>query len=192
MGKYAFMKKLVLASASPRRKQILLDAGYDFDIITSDKEGEIDKITPPDKFAVRCAINKGEDVFSRLEGDVVVLSADTVVAFKGKIYGKPTDKVDAERMLKELSGNTHEVITGYALLSKSMRQTGKVVTQVTFNNLSKDVLDAYLDSNLWQGKAGAYGIQDGFPLVEKFDGDYDNVVGLPIKEIDDAIKEFLK
>ena len=192
MGKYAFMKKLVLASASPRRKQILLDAGYDFDIITSDKEGEIDKITPPDKLAVRCAINKGEDVFSRLEGDVVVLSADTVVAFNGKIYGKPIDKADAERMLKELSGNTHEVITGYALLSKSMRQTGKVVTQVTFNNLSKDVLDAYLDSNLWQGKAGAYGIQDGFPLVEKFDGDYDNVVGLPIKEIDDAIKEFLK
>lgn len=192
MGKYAFMKKLVLASASPRRKQILLDAGYDFDIITSDKEGEIDKITPPDKFAVRCAINKGEDVFSRLEGDVVVLSADTVVAFKGKIYGKPTDKVDAERMLKELSGNTHEVITGYALLSKSMRQTGKVVTQVTFNNLTEEVLLSYLDSNLWQGKAGAYGIQDGYPLVEKYDGDYDNVVGLPIKEIDDAIKEFLK
>ena len=186
------MKKLILASASPRRKQILTDAGYEFDIITSDKEGEIDKITPPDKFAIRCAINKGEDVFSKLDGDFVVLSADTVVAFDGKIYGKPTDKADAERMLKELSGNTHEVITGYAILSKNMRQTGKVTTKVTFNNLSKEVLNAYLDSNLWQGKAGAYGIQDGFPLVEKFEGDYDNVVGLPIKEIDDAIKEFLK
>ncbi len=186
------MKKLILASASPRRKQILLDAGYEFDIITSDKEGEIDKITPPDKFAVRCAINKGEDVFSKLDGDFVVLSADTVVAFNGKIYGKPTDKADAERMLKELSGKTHEVITGYALLSKSMRQTGKVITKVTFNTLTEEILNSYLDSNLWQGKAGAYGIQDGFPLVEKFEGDYDNVVGLPIKEIDDAIKEFLK
>ena len=192
MGKYAYMKKLILASASPRRKQILTDAGYEFDILTSDKEGEIDKITPPDKFAIRCAINKGEDVFSKLDGDFVVLSADTVVAFDGKIYGKPTDKADAERMLKELSGNTHEVITGYAILSKNMRQTGKVTTKVTFNNLSKEVLNAYLDSNLWQGKAGAYGIQDGFPLVEKYEGDYDNVVGLPIKEIDDAIKEFLK
>ena len=192
MGKYAYMKKLILASASPRRKQILTDAGYEFDIITSDNEGEIDKITPPDKFAIRCAINKGEDVFSKLDGDFVVLSADTVVAFDGKIYGKPTDKADAERMLKELSGNTHEVITGYAILSKNMRQTGKVTTKVTFNNLSKEVLNAYLDSNLWQGKAGAYGIQDGFPLVEKYEGDYDNVVGLPIKEIDDAIKEFLK
>ena len=186
------MKKLILASASPRRKQILLDAGYEFDIITSDKEGEIDKITPPDKFAVRCAINKGEDVFSKLDGDFVVLSADTVVAFNGKIYGKPIDKADAERMLKELSGKTHEVITGYALLSKSMRQTGKVITKVTFNTLTEEILKSYLDSNLWQGKAGAYGIQDGFPLVEKFEGDYDNVVGLPIKEIDDAIKEFLK
>lgn len=186
------MKKLILASASPRRKQILTDAGYEFDIITSDKEGEIDKITPPDKFAIRCAINKGEDVFSKLDGDFVVLSADTVVAFDGKIYGKPTDKADAERMLKELSGNTHEVITGYAILSKNMRQTGKVITKVTFNSLTEEILNAYLDSNLWQGKAGAYGIQDGFPLVEKFEGDYDNVVGLPIKEIDDAIKEFLK
>ena len=186
------MKKLILASASPPRKQILTDAGYEFDIITSDKEGEIDKITPPDKFAIRCAINKGEDVFSKLDGDFVVLSADTVVAFDGKIYGKPTDKADAERMLKELSGNTHEVITGYAILSKNMRQTGKVTTKVTFNSLTEEILNAYLDSNLWQGKAGAYGIQDGFPLVEKFEGDYDNVVGLPIKEIDDAIKEFLK
>ena len=177
------MKKLILASASPRRKQILIDAGYEFDIITSDKEGEIDKITPPDKFAIRCAINKGEDVFSKLDGDFVVLSADTVVAFKGKIYGKPTDKVDAERMLKELSGNTHEVITGYALLSKSMRQTGRVITRVTFNNLSKDLLDAYLNSNLWQGKAGAYGIQGkGSVLVKGIVGDYFNVMGLPVAE----------
>lgn len=186
------MKKLILASASPRRKQILSDAGYAFEIITSDKEGEIDKITPPDKFAVRCAINKGEDVFSKLDGDVVVLSADTVVAFDGKIFGKPENKADAERMLRQLSGNTHEVITGYAILSKNMRQTGKVITRVTFNNLLDAVLNAYLESGLWQGKAGAYGIQDGYPLVEKFEGDYDNVVGLPIKEIDEAIKEFLK
>lgn len=186
------MKKLILASASPRRKQILTDAGYEFDIITSDKEGEIDKITPPDKFAVRCAINKGEDVFSKAEDDVVVLSADTVVTLNGEILGKPKDKPDAERMLRLLSGKTHEVITGYAILSKNMRQTGKVITKVTFYNLTEEVINAYLQSGLWQGKAGSYGIQDGFPLVEKFEGDYDNVVGLPIKEIDGAIKEFLK
>ena len=186
------MKKLILASASPRRRQILQDAGYKFDIVTSDKEGKIDAITPPDKFAVRCAINKGQDVFSKVEGDVVVLSADTVVALDGKIFGKPEDKEDAERMLRLLSGKTHDVITGYAILSNNMRQTGKVITKVTFNSLSEEVLSAYLQSGLWQGKAGAYGIQDGHPLVEKFEGDYDNVVGLPIKEIDDAIKEFLK
>lgn len=186
------MKKLILASASPRRKQLLAKAGYEFDVIVSDKEGKIDSITPPDKFAVRCAINKGEDVFSKTEGDVVVLSADTVVALDGRIFGKPEDKADAERMLRLLSGKTHEVITGYAVLSKNMRETGKVITKVTFNDLSEEVLNAYLQSGLWQGKAGAYGIQDGHPLVKEYDGDYDNVVGLPITAIDSTVKEFLK
>jgi septum formation protein len=73
-----------------------------------------------------------------------------------------------------------------------MRETGKVITKVTFNNLSKDLLNDYLESGLWQGKAGAYGIQDGYDLVKICDGDYDNVVGLPVQAIDDTIKEFLK
>ena len=186
------MKNLILASASPRRKQLLQDFGYEFTVETSQNEGEHDGITPPEKFAVRCAINKAEDVFKNHSDDVVVLGADTVVALDGKIYGKPTDKKDAERMLLSLSGKTHQVITGYALFSKGMRETGSVITNVTFNDLGKGVLQEYLDSNLWQGKAGAYGIQDGFPLVSKYDGDYDNVVGLPITRLDSTIKEFLK
>ncbi|MBQ7373172.1 MAG: septum formation protein Maf [Clostridia bacterium] len=187
------MKKLILASASPRRKQLLFDAGYDFTIETSDKEGVFDGITPPEKFAVRCAINKAEDVFSRQSGDdVVVLGADTIVCLDGKILEKPTDEKHAKKMLESLSGKTHQVITGYAIISSNMRETGKVVTKVTFNDLPKSIINDYLKSGLWQGKAGAYGIQDGYDLVKEFDGDYDNVVGLPVKAIDDTIKEFLK
>lgn len=187
------MKNLVLASASPRRKELLKDAGYDFTIETSDKEGSLDGITPPDKFAVRCAINKAEDVFSRVEkSGVVVLGADTIVCLDGKILGKPKDEEEARGMLKSLSGKTHEVITGYALISSNMRETGKVVTKVTFHDLSPTLLEEYLKSGLWRGKAGAYGIQDGYDLVKEYDGDYDNVVGLPVKAIDETIKEFLK
>ena len=95
-------------------------------------------------------------------------------------------------MLKALSGKTHQVITGYAIFSRNMRESGKVVTEVTFNTLSESLIESYLKSGLWQGKAGAYGIQDGYDLVAKFEGDYDNVVGLPIKAIGETVKEFLK
>ena len=186
------MKKFILASASPRRKQLLKESVYDFTIETSDKEGEIDAITPPDKFAIRCAITKAEDVFSRQNEDVVVLGADTIVCLNGRVLGKPTDENDAIQMLKSLSNNTHEVITGYCIISSNMRETGKVVTKVTFNDLPLDLIDRYIKSGLWQGKAGAYGIQDGFNLVKEYIGDYDNVVGLPVKALDDTIKEFLK
>ena len=186
------MKKFILASASPRRKQLLEEMGYDFIVETSDKEGEIDAITPPDKFAIRCAINKAEDVFLRCGDGAVVLGADTIVCLNGKILGKPTDEENAIQMLKSLSGNTHEVITGYCIISSNMRETGKVVTKVTFNDLSTELIDSYIKSGLWQGKAGAYGIQDGFDLVKEYVGDYDNVVGLPVKALDDTIKEFLK
>ena len=186
------MKKLILASASPRRKELLEKAGFEFSIETSDKEGEFDGITPPDKFAIRCAVNKGEDIFKRVSGEGVVLSADTIVVLDGKILEKPKDIQDAEGMLKALSGKTHQVITGYAIFSRNMRESGKVVTEVTFNTLSESLVEKYLKSGLWKGKAGAYGIQDGYDLVEKFEGDYDNVVGLPIKAIGETVKEFLK
>lgn len=186
------MKELILASASPRRKQLLEEYGYNFKIEVSDKEGEIDNFTPPDKLAIRCAINKAEDIFEGKGEGVVVLAADTVVCLGGVIFGKPKDISDAERMLKELSGKTHEVITGYAIMTAGLRETGKVTTRVTFNDLSDSQLSTYLKSGLWQGKAGAYGIQDGFDLVKNFEGDYDNVVGLPLKAIDSTVKEFLK
>lgn len=187
------MKRFILASASPRRKEILLKHGYDFEIITSDKEDKNSKGVSTEKFAVKNALIKAEDVYAKVKDkSAVVLGADTVVELNGDIYGKPTDESDAFRMLKSLSGKTHRVITGYALISNSMRESGKIITEVTFNDLSDEDLSKYINSGLWQGKAGAYGIQDGYNLIKEYKGDYDNVVGLPIGEIDETIKEFLK
>ena len=121
-----------------------------------------------------------------------MLGADTVVALDGEIFGKPDSEADAERMLRLFSGKTHTVITGYALITDGMRETGEVESEVTFNELTDEVISAYLKSGLYKGKAGAYGIQDGFGLVKKCDGYRDNVIGLPIEALSDTIKEFLK
>lgn len=188
------MRKLILASGSPRRKEILARAGYEFDVIASDKETE-DKVgLSPEKFAMRCALDKTEDVYVRFARGTgaVTLGADTIVALGGVIYGKPETERDAERLLKALSGKTHTVITAYALIRDGMRLSGAVKTDVTFNALSDELIGEYIRSGLYKGKAGAYGIQDGFPLVKSYDGDYDNVMGLPLKEIEDNLKEFLK
>lgn len=188
------MRKLILASGSPRRKEILSRKGYDFEIVVSDKESENKLNVSPEKFAMRCALDKTEDVYNRVakSNGFVVLGADTVVAFDGKIYGKPATEEGARGMLKAFSGKTHTVFTAYVLIRDGMRMSGVVKTQVTFNDLSDDLIDEYLKSGLYKGKAGAYGIQDGFPLVKSYDGDYDNVMGLPINEIEDNLKEFLK
>lgn len=188
------MRKLILASGSPRRKEILARAGYEFDVIASDKETE-DKVgLSPEKFAMRCALDKTEDVYARFARGTgaVTLGADTIVALGGVIYGKPETELDAERSLKALSGKRHTVITAYALIRDGMRLSGAVKTDVTFNDLSDELIGEYIRSGLYKGKAGAYGIQDGFPLVKIYDGDYDNVMGLPLKEIEDNLKEFLK
>ena len=185
------MKRFILASASPRRRDILKREGFSFEVIPSDKEGE-DFGGYPEKLAVEKAIVKAEDVFGREGKGTVVLGADTVVFFDGRIIGKPADAKEAEKTLKTLSGNTHEVVTGYALIAEGRRKTGFCVSKVEFNDLSEETIRDYIASGLWKGKAGAYGIQDGFPLVKGYEGDRDNIVGLPVGEIKESIEEFLK
>lgn len=186
------MKKFILASGSPRRKEILLREGYAFEIMKSDKEDAFDKNCPAEKFSVRCALSKARDVYSRVPKTSVVLGADTVVALGGEILGKPGNREEAEEMLRLLSGKTHRVTTGYALFAENFSETGSVTTEVEFEDLPEQTIKAYLDSGLWQGKAGAYGIQDGFPLVKSFSGDRDNVVGLPISAIKSTLDLLLK
>lgn len=186
------MKKLILASKSPRRREILSNAGFQFEIMESERE-ENNTVSPPEKLAVSNALIKAEDVFRRLEDKTsVVLGADTVVALDGVIFGKPTDKADAERMLRALSGKKHKVITGYALITQSMRESGYAETEVEFNDLSDEIIKDYVSSGLCLDKAGAYGIQDGYGLIKGYTGEYENVVGLPINTIAKTIEVFLK
>lgn len=167
---------LILASNSPRRREILRELGYAFAVEPSDFTER--RGLPPKEEALVNARGKAEDVFSRHRRDVV-LGADTVVALNGAVFGKPKDEEDARRMLLALSGKTHTVYTGVCVLSAEGREEGASETEVTFFDLSEETLASYLKSGLWRGKAGAYGIQDGYPLVEKTVGSYTGVVGLP-------------
>ena len=184
------MKKFILASGSPRRKEILLREGYSFEIVTSDKEDAFDKNCPAEKFSVRCALSKARDVYSRVPKTSVVLGADTVVYFGGKIIGKPKDEKEAKRYLQMLSGKTHTVVTGYAVLSANKRVIGHDVSHVTFNVLPGSLINDYVATGKPLDKAGAYGLQDGFDLVSRYEGSYWNIVGLPIERIEKELKNF--
>jgi len=187
------MKKLILASNSPRRKELLEKAGYVFEVIPSEYD---EKSFSSDPFltAETFAVGKAKDVYSRLadKSGSVVLGSDTIIYSDGKILGKPSDRSGAEKMLRSLSGKIHSVITGYAIVSDGGTDSGYFVTEVTFNYLSDGVLKSYLDSGLWKGKSGSYGIQDGFPLVKFYVGSVNNVMGLPVELINDKIDKALE
>ncbi len=180
--------KLILASNSPRRREILAKFGYDFEVVVSDFD-EGTGVNPADS-AMKNAEGKAVDVFNKLnDDDAVVLGADTVVHFKGEILGKPKSPEDAVNTLKRLSGNSHEVITGYCICSKKQVFTSCTKTDVIFNKLSKALIDRYVQSGSPMDKAGSYGIQDGYPLVESYVGSINNIIGLPIE---DVMPELLK
>ena len=183
--------KLILASNSPRRKQFLIEYGLTFEVVSS-AFGEFTKETSPEKVVTDFAFGKASEVYQRLnDKNIVVLGADTVVSLDGKILGKPKDKEDAIKMLNALSGKTHQVYTGYSIISKDYSKTEYCVTDVTFNDLSDKLIAQYVQTGLPMDKAGAYGIQDGYNLVKEIDGSYNNVVGLPIELFIDEIKKIL-
>ena len=155
--------------------------GYVFTVEPSKFE-EISRGLSARDTALFFAYGKAADVFSRHPA-ALVLGADTVVALDGEIFGKPSDDEDAKRMLGRLSGRTHTVYTGVALLGEGIRELAVVGTEVTFRVLSAETVAGYVESGLPRGKAGAYGIQDGWPLVEKINGSYTNVVGLPTEKV---------
>lgn len=187
--------KIILASGSPRRSELLKTAGFSFTVIKSNISENICKRLPPHLYSETLAVMKGRDVYENLLTDkrgAVVVSADTVVYYKGKYLLKPKDAEEAESFLRALSANTHEVYTGYSVISDSYKITSFERTLVTFNELSDEVIKSYINSGKYIGKAGGYGIQDGFPLVKKIDGDYDNVVGLPTQKIKNILNGILK
>ena len=179
--------KIILASNSPRRKELLKNANVCFEVIPSTCEEKINFATSVYKLAEILAENKATEVFNKHGG--LVLGADTIVTYNGKIFNKPKDEKDAINTLKFLSGKTHEVITGYALISKSVKIISHEITKVTFNDLTEKLILDYVRTLSPLDKAGSYGIQDGYDLVKSIDGSYSNVVGLPVEKIVEILRE---
>ena len=176
--------QLVLASSSPRRRQLLAEAGVDFTIDPPrlDEPSDRMKHLRPRQMAEALAYFKARDVADRHDGRLV-LGADTVVAGPEGIVGKPADADDARRMLSRLSGSRHAVITGVALVGPAARRLiASDVTWVTMRPMSDQELDDYIASGEWEGKAGAYAIQETADrFVTALEGSFSNVVGLPIE-----------
>lgn len=183
--------RLILASTSPRRAALLRAAGYRFEVVPPVLEESADLL--PEAMPVQraealsyfkaAAVAKG-----RAAG--VVLGADTIVALHGRVFGKPADADDARRILGSLAGTTHQVITGLTLLdcANGRRIITHDVTTVTMRPLEPVELDAYIQSEAWLGKAGAYGVQDrADAFITRLDGSYSNVVGLPMELLEDAV-----
>lgn len=179
---------IILASQSPRRQELLKLITSDFEIKVSNVDETLpDKITP--KEAVMYLSKIKAEPFA--DGDDIVIGADTVVALDGKILGKPKSKENAKEMLRFLSGRTHSVFTGVTLASGKKTKTFAVETKVKFFELTNEEIDAYIKTKEPFDKAGAYGIQGyGSLLVEKIDGDYFNVVGLPVSTLARELKAF--
>lgn len=175
--------KIILASNSPRRKELLLQAGFEIEVVVSEFDEKTCQVEP-DRVAKEFALGKAINVFNRLNSkECLVIGADTVVFHDGKILGKAKNREDAKEMLANLSGKVHKVVTGYALLYKDKQEIGCATTYVEFNKLSEEIIESYLNSGLYIGKAGSYGIQDNYPLVKRYSGSLTNVIGLPIHDI---------
>lgn len=182
--------KLILASQSPRRKELLEGLGYVFDVIPSNSAETFDSSLPLDEALEKVALHKAEDVFEKHPEDLV-LAADTIVVLDGKILGKPKNKEETSKMLHALSGRTHEVKTGLSLVCKSHRYSGVETTQVVFRPLSDQEIEDYVSKGTCLDKAGSYGIQET-DFVDHYKGSYSNVVGLPLATTDILLKETLK
>ena len=179
------IRQITLASASPRRAQLLSEAGYDIRIMPpsiDEPEARSPGIRPP-QLAEALSYFKARAVAEHLQ-DGLILAGDTVACLDGQIFGKPSDRDDARRILRSITGTTHEVVTGVTLLDarSKRRMICHDVTGVVMRRMSDEELGAYLDTNAWAGKAGAYGIQDhGDAFVTRIEGSFTNVVGMPME-----------
>jgi len=185
------MKKIILASKSPRRREILSMAGLEFSVIPSDCDEGINESSPGELVSKLSAL-KANDIASRIKEDCYIIGSDTIVYFDGVVMGKPKNKEEAFRMLKILNGQTHSVYTGVTVIDRVSGQTETFFekTDVTFWNVSDPEIIQYVNSGDPMDKAGGYGIQGiGTFLVQKINGDYFTVVGLPISHLLRVLKE---
>jgi septum formation protein len=176
--------KMILASGSPRRRQLLTDAGYPFDVVVPSETAECGVCSgeSPPELVARLAYQKAADVSTRV-GPNLILACDTVAECRGQILGKPLDERHARQMLELLSGREHCVYSGLCLwkVPEGEPQVEVDRTTLRMDPLSTEQIDDYLATGLWEGKAGAFGYQDGFPWLHVVEGSETNVVGLPME-----------
>jgi septum formation protein len=190
--KQPHMKTIILASASPRRKQLLEQIGLHFEVDPSDYEEHIDPGLRPHELARKISLGKARVVASRHKY-AVVIGADTFIVLGNQILGKPHSENEARKMLETINGKSHSVITGFSIIDSDTNKTlsGSVETEVFIKKLTRAEIDAYVKSGEPLDKAGAYAIQGlGTVIVERIKGDYFNVIGLPLSALAEALKEF--
>jgi len=183
--------KIILASNSPRRRELLAQIGLSFIVAPADVDESVLPGESPEAYAARVALDKARTAAQRaMQG--IIIAADTIVVADGSILGKPSGTADARRMLSMLSGNVHEVITGLAVLDAASGRSAvrTSVTRVWFRDLSDREIDAYVATGEPLDKAGAYGIQErGALFVERIEGCYSNVVGLPLSQLGEMLRD---
>jgi septum formation protein len=186
------MKKIILASASPRRKEILGITGLKFTVCASDYEEDLDLSLRPRQLARFLSRKKAEAVSGNYR-NALIIAADTFIVFKNRLLGKPHTDKEAEKMLRMLNGRSHSVITGFTIIDTGIgrKLSRSVETKVYFKRLSSEEIHAYIRSKEPLDKAGAYAIQGlGAVFIEKIEGDFFNVVGLPLCALTDALRQF--
>lgn len=186
------MKKIILASGSPRRQELLRQVGLEFEVIKSDYQEEMDKELPPQKLVEYLSAKKAEDVLDKC-GDGLVVAADTVVDFSGKILGKPHTVEKARETLRAISGQKITVITGYTIVDKATGEklSRSVATDVYVKELTDEEIAGYVATGEPLDKAGAFAIQGkGAAIVSRIEGDYHNIMGLPLSSLLDDLQKF--
>lgn len=184
--------KIILASKSPRRKELLAGLDLPFEVIVH----EVDEIFPDDlpmeEIPVYLAKLKAEPFINELKSDTLVITADTIVWIDGTVLGKPNDYQHADAMLRQLSGKKHVVVTGVCLTTKAKQVVFSASTDVWFKDLNDDEIDYYLKNYQPYDKAGSYGVQEwiGYIAIERIEGSYFNVMGLPVQRLYEELKKF--
>lgn len=186
--------KIILASKSPRRVALMELAKFDFEIVPSNYDEKIDNEYDIENTSKKLSYSKAKEIFDNTQGDRTIIGADTIVVKENKIFGKPKDRTDAIKMLRQLQGGMHTVYTSIAVLieyQEKYKEYNEIIkTDVYVKNMSDEEIIEYVDSEEPYDKAGAYGIQTSFSVfVEKIEGDYSSILGLPISRIYDILKE---
>ena len=187
--------RVILASSSPRRKELMKELNIPFEIIVDSVNETFDTNKNIYEASMEVSKRKAKAVYDKLDGDVIVIGSDTIVAFENEIYGKPNDYNEAFKMLEKFSNNTHEVISSLCLLIRKDGKEYEELTydkcEVTIDHMTEEDINDWINSNDVYSKAGAYAIQEGFgKYIKSINGDYFTIVGFPIHKVYELLKKY--